>query len=86
MSKELAAKNPFSGPIVDALAAWVHMEALIKLVEAETLRGNHDEAEKHRQDAHAYLDAHMDAKQSACILGLVNLNGIASTNSKRPPK
>jgi len=70
LKKEAPSVNPFQGPVVEALAAWLHMESCIKLVEAETLRGNQPLAEQYRQQAHDMLDAHMTAKQSAIALGM----------------
>lgn len=40
----------------------IELEAEIKMVEAATVRGDKDEAERHRSRAHDLLDAHLDAK------------------------
>lgn len=62
---------------LQAGAALIRMEAEVKLLEASTLQGDVEAAKTHRQRAHDYLDAHMDAKVAtqAIIRRLVDGHG-----------
>jgi hypothetical protein len=60
--------NPFQKSAMEIVASWLELEAVIKLLEAATIRGNEKEYNQLRDRAHELLDIHMDAKQSVQVL------------------
>lgn len=57
-------KNPFMHDAMGAVAAWIELEATIKMIEVATMRGKPQaEIEELRQRAHDLLDEHMNYKQ-----------------------
>lgn len=66
-------KNPYMGDAMQAVAAWLELEATIKMIEVATMRGDTAKAEELRTYVHECLDMHINAKQTAIQLARTEL-------------
>jgi hypothetical protein len=73
MPRKLENKNPFMQDAILATASWIELEATIKIVEVHTLRGDNEDAEMARRQAHDLLDSYLDTKQALAVFARRNL-------------